>query len=98
MEKPFCKGFAWQVLLTLANRKRGYISAKNKKVVTVERGECGYSMVALADIFGWDRRTVKNFIKLLEKEKMVQQKIVENHSIIKILNYEKYQTVTYLPF
>ena len=89
--EPFSKGQAWVAILMLTNHKKGYTPAKNGKLIPIERGECGYSMVALAEIFKWDRRTVKRFINLLENENMVQQKIVENHSIIKVLNYDKYQ-------
>ena len=73
--EPFTKGQAWVALLLLTNHNKSFINAKNGKLIPVERGECGYSMVALSSIFKWDRRTVKRYIKLLENEKMVQQKI-----------------------
>ena len=90
----YTRGQAWIALLLLANHKDGYIRIKTGEKVPVKRGECGWSMVALAEKFKWNRRTVKKFILELENEKMVQQKIVGNHSIINILNYEKYQLCT----
>lgn len=91
--KPFCKGYAWVVLLGLANHKAGYIKVKNGTLVKVQRGECGHSEKALADLFGWSRGKLRRFLEQLKNEKMIQQKIVENHSIIKILNYIPYQTI-----
>lgn len=91
--KPFCKGYAWVVLIGLANHKAGYIEVKNGTLVKVQRGECGYSEKALADLFGWSRGKLRRFLEQLKIEKMIQQKIVENHSIIKILNYIPYQTI-----
>lgn len=90
--KPFCKGYAWITILALTNHKEGFIRVKNGTLVKIQRGECGYSEKALADIFGWSRGKVRRFLEQLKIEKMIQQKIVENHSIIKILNYKSYQT------
>lgn len=89
--EPFTKAQAWTDLILLANYKRGLIEVKNGSIVPVERGECGYSMKALAERWKWSRKKVARFIKFLNKAEMTQQKIVENHSIITILNYEYYQ-------
>jgi hypothetical protein len=89
--EPFTKAQAWVDLLLLTNYKRGLIEVKNGSIVPVERGECGYSMKALAERWKWSRKKVAHFIKFLNKAEMVQQKIVENHSIITITNYELYQ-------
>lgn len=91
--KPFCKGYAWIQLISLANHTLGYIRVKNGTLVKVQRGECGYSEKALADLFGWSRNKLRRFLEQLKNEKMIQQKIVENHSIIKILKYNHYQTI-----
>lgn len=91
--KPFCKGYAWIQLISLANHTTGYIKVKNGMLVKVQRGECGYSEKALADLFGWSRNKLRRFLEQLKSEKMIQQKIVENHSIIKILKYNQYQTI-----
>ena len=92
--EPYTKGQAWVAILMLTNHKEGYITVKNGKMIKIERGECGFSELALSDIFKWSRGKVKRFLILLESEKMIQQKIVENHSIIKILNYDKFQNST----
>lgn len=90
-DKPFCRGFAWCVLLTLTNHKVGYIPVKNGQQIKLMRGDCGYSQKALADIFGWSRGKVKRFLNELENRKMIQQKIVANHTIIRVLKFNVYQ-------
>ena len=92
--EPYTKGQAWITLLLLTNHKEGYISIKNGEMIKIERGECGYSELALSDIFKWSRGKVNRFLKLLENEKMIQQKNISNRNIIKILNYELYQNDT----
>ena len=89
--KPFSKGLAWITLLLLTNHKENLMPVKNGQMLKIKRGECGYSELALANIFGWSRGKVKRFLTLLESEKMIQQKIVANHSIIRILKYSEYQ-------
>lgn len=92
--KPFSKGQAWITLLLLTNHKEGYINVKNGELIKIERGECGYSELALADLFGWSRGKVKRFLELLKSEKMIHQKIVANRTIISIINYDNYQNDT----
>lgn len=92
--EPYTRGQAWIALLLLTNHKDGYIQIKNGELIKINRGECGYSELALADIFKWSRGKVKRFLKLLENEKMIQQKNSSNRIIIKVLNYENYQNGT----
>lgn len=92
--EPFSKGQAWIAILMLTNHKPSYIPIKNGGMLRVERGQCGFSEVALAEMFMWSRGKVKRFLTLLKNEKMIQQKIVENHSIIEVLNYDRYQPDT----
>ena len=92
--EPYTKGQAWIAILLLTNHKEGYVRTKNGKLIKIERGECGYSELALASTFKWSRGKVKRFLALLSDAKMIQQKITENHSIIKVLNYDTYQDGT----
>lgn len=92
--EPFTRGQAWIAILLLTNHKEGFVQIKNGELIKIERGECGYSELALADIFKWSRGKVKRFLTLLEKEKMIQQKNRSNRNIIKVLNYENYQNST----
>lgn len=90
--KPFCKGFAWVTLLLLTNRKVGYKTIKNGTKIKIKRGECGYSLKALSDIFGWSRGKVKRWLDSLENDNMTDtKKIGQDSYIIRILNYDIYQ-------
>lgn len=89
--KPYSKGQAWITILLLTNHSASFINVKNGTLVKVEKGQCGYSEKALADLFGWSRGKLRRFLEQLKKEKMIQQKIIENHSIITVLNYKYYQ-------
>lgn len=92
--EPFTKGQAWITLLLLTNHKEGYITVKNGELFKIERGECGYSELALAKIFKWSRGKVKRFLNVLESQKMIQQKTRSNHALIKVLNYDNFQNDT----
>lgn len=92
--KPFSKGQAWIDLLLCTNHKSGFITTKNGTVIDLERGDCGYSVVALADRWGWSRGKVNRYLDWLSTNKMIQQKIVSNHTIIKVINYDNYQNKT----
>lgn len=92
--KPFSKGQAWIDLLLCTNHKSGFITTKNGMIVNIERGECGYSVLAFADRWGWSRGKVQRYFDWLSAQKMIQQKIVSNHSVIKVINYNDYQNKT----
>ena len=92
--KPFSKGQAWIDLILRANYKRGYITTKNGQIVEVDRGQCGHSVLALSEKWGWSRNKVTRFLAYLKDRKMIQQKVIANHSIITICNYGYYQDET----
>lgn len=81
---------AWIDLLLLANYKDKNI-VKGRKKIEIKRGSFISSYPKLGERWGWDRRTAKNFLELLEDEGMVSLK-VDNHGIaVNIVNYCKYQ-------
>lgn len=92
--EPFTKAQAWIDILILTNHKEGEIILRNGEVVNISRGECGYSMLTLAERWRWSRGKVKRFFNYLIERKMIQQKDVSKTTIIKVLNYEKYQNGT----
>lgn len=92
--KPFSEGQAWVDLILITTYDEGFIKIKNGEVLKLKRGECGYSQLTLSERWGWSRGKVKRFLNLLESEKMIQQKIVGNFTIINILNYDKFQNDT----
>lgn len=99
LDKPFSKGQAWVDLLLITNHAKGLVKVKNGLTFPVERGECGYSVLALADRWGWSRGKVDRFLLSLEGQKMIQIMDTKtdsktdalNRNIIKVLRYEEYQ-------
>ena len=89
--EPFTYGQAWVDILLRTNHKKSTLLTRNNNVVEIERGECGYSIKALADLWHWSRNKVNTFLKRLKEWKMVEIRQECNHTIIKVLNYEKYQ-------
>lgn len=89
--EPFTKGQAWVDLLLLTNHRENLILLKNGLIMNINRGECGYSKKALADRWKWSRNKVTRYLNYLEKQEMIQQKNTQNHTIIKVFNYEKWQ-------
>lgn len=92
--EPFTKGQAWLDLIGLASFKKTKIRVKNGETIDIQRGECAWSVIKLAQRWMWSRGKVNRFIELLKNEKMIQQKICSNLTIIKVLNYNFYQNDT----
>ena len=92
--EPFTKAQAWIDLLLLTNFEPGHIVLRNGEIVPLKRGECGTSMLTLASRWKWSRGKVKRFFDFLTEQRMIQQKNNPKTTIIKIINYEKYQYST----
>lgn len=92
--KPFSEGQAWIDILCITNYEKGFIKTKNGEIITIQCGECGYSVLTLSERWGWSRGKVKRFLSLLEKQEMIQQKMHGKHTIINVLNFSKYQSRT----
>lgn len=90
----FSKAQAWIDLLLLTNHKTGHIKLRNGEMVQINRGECGWSMESLAKRWQWSRGKVKRFFDYLKNEKMIQQTNIPNATVIKVLNYERFQNDT----
>lgn len=92
--KPFSEGQAWVDLLCITNYEKGFIKTKNGEIISLECGDCGYSILTLSERWGWSRGKVKRFLNLLEIQQMIQQKMHGKLTIINILNFGKYQNRT----
>lgn len=90
----FSKAQAWIDLLLLTNHKTGHIKLRNGEMVQINRGECGWSIESLAKRWQWSRGKVKRFFDYLKNEKMIQQTDIPNATIIKVLNYDRFQNDT----
>lgn len=84
------KAFAWMDLLLLAEWET------HKKLIhgqlkTFERGSVYMSILQLSERWGWNRRTVKHFLDMLEKDGMCIVKCTAKGTTISLVNYEKFQ-------
>ncbi len=91
LQEPFTKAQAWIDLLMLTNIKPGVIQTKNGEMHKIQRGECAWSMKRLATRWKWSEGKVKRFFCYLNDEKMIVQKVVPKLTIIKVINFDKYQ-------
>ena len=89
-DKPFAMGQAWIDLLMLAEWKDKDVIAKGS-IVHLKRGQVGRSILWLAERWGWDRKRVRRFLKILETQKMATTESTTKGTIITIENYDKYQ-------
>lgn len=91
-EKPFSKGQAWIDLIMLANYEDKKMPYKGE-IITYERGTVNLSITHLADRWGWSRHKARDFLKLLEADRMITVKATTNHTAIIIENYALYNDV-----
>ena len=89
-EAHFDHTHAWIDLLMLANytdKKKPYKGG----IITCKRGDVNYSIKYLAERWGWNWRTVKAFLDVLEEDGIIKAEYTTNRTVITIVNYEKYQ-------
>jgi hypothetical protein len=88
----FSKGQAWVDLLLLANHRDKKILF-NGEIQTIGRGQYLTSTVKLAEKWGWNRKTVSSYLKLLEQDKMITKVSDNTKTLITIENYEVFQGI-----
>lgn len=91
LDKPFTSGQAWVDLLLLANQRRSSFKSQ-QRVVFVEPGQVGWSLMGLADRWGWSQGKVGRTLKRWEQEGMVQIENDVHHTLITVTNFVHYQT------
>ena len=84
---------AWMYLIAHANYKNSAISTSGG-VVNVERGQLHTTIRFLALVFQWDPKTVMRFLQKLEKAGMVTQNKSPHGTLLTIVNYNKYQSLS----
>ena len=78
-------------MILLANHEEKKIRL-NGDIVTIERGQFHTSVVKLAERWNWSRNRVNRFLKLLEKDNMVETKGEAGCGTrITLINYGKFQ-------
>lgn len=91
-EKPFSKGQAWLDLLLSANHQDKKILLGNE-LISVKRGSFITSQAKLMERWGWGNTKVRNFLRLLKEDNMIEYS-GKKYTLIKIKNYEMYQKQT----
>ena len=77
-------------LIQLARWKDEKLLIGNK-LITIPRGSYYTSELKLAERWGWSRNKTRDFLKLLESEKMITKKGTSKGTTLTITNYEFYQ-------
>jgi len=88
--EKFTRGQAWIDLIMLANHKDSFFYKRGVKV-NIERGQVGWSSLALSERWKWSRSKVKKFLNDLEKEHQIVQQKSNVTQIVTLLNYDKFQ-------
>ncbi len=91
-EKPFDKRSAWIDLLMMANHKSNKFLLGNE-LLQVDEGSFITSQSKLMKRWGWGNTRVRNFLKLLKEDGMINY-YGKKHTVVEILNYENYQKQT----
>lgn len=89
-QKPFSKGQAWIDLILLANHSEVKLP-KGDEINTYKKGCVHRSIYFLAERWGWNRKTVRRFLSVLENDQMVSVSCTASGTTITLINYEKYQ-------
>lgn len=89
--EPFTKGQAWVDLILNANHKDGSMDVRGN-IVTIKRGQIGWSELTMASRWRWSRDKVRRFLRWLKtRQQIEQQTVFKITSIITIINYDQYQ-------
>ncbi|MDO5742479.1 MAG: hypothetical protein Q4Q13_05955, partial [Vagococcus sp.] len=90
-EKPFDKARAFIDLILLVNHEDKEILVDGE-IKTIKRGQRLTSISKLSKRWGWNSRTVKRFLVLLEQDQKITLDITpRKHTMITLKNYQKYQ-------
>ena len=91
-DKPFARGQAWVDMIMLANHK-DHEFLFNSTFLNVTPGTVVTSKRMLGERWGWSRTKVTKFLNELEMVEMISQKSDTKKTVIKLVNYEKYQGI-----
>lgn len=86
----YSKGQAWIDLLLSANHRDKELLF-NGRIITIKRGQLLTSMMKLAEKWGWNRKTVKSYLTMLETEHMIACDTDNRKTLVTIENYDIYQ-------
>lgn len=89
-EEPFDRRSAWIDLLLMANHKDKRMMFRGK-AITVGCGQRITSLHNLAARWHWGINRVRNYLDLLQGEKMLIRESDNTKTLLTIVNYQKYQ-------
>lgn len=89
-KRTFSRYEAWLDLVMLAN-SRDQQALIGGELVTVERGTFITSELKLMERWRWSKSKLRQFLKLLEDEGMIEKVTTKKWTAIKIRNYEAFQ-------
>ena len=72
LSEKFTRGQAWVDLIILANHESAYFYKRGVKI-NINRGQVGWSSVALSERWKWSRSKVNKFLNDLKKEQQIKQ-------------------------
>jgi hypothetical protein len=92
LDRRKCKAMAWTILISRAAFRPGVVKF-GRYDVQLYRGEVVYTHTMLSQLFGWTDDITYAFLKFLQSENMITVKYFRRkYSIMKILNYDNYQS------
>lgn len=89
-KEPYDKRSAWIDLLLSVNHKKASVNFDNE-IYEIEPGQMITSLTKLAKKWRWSRHKVSDYLRTLEKERMLVQVRDSKKTLISIENYGKYQ-------
>lgn len=89
-DKPFCRSMAWIDLLLSANHADNKILFDNN-LVLIKRGQLVTSVRKLSEKWGWSKDKTLKFLRMLEKDEMIEKESDTKRTLITIVNYGVYQ-------
>jgi hypothetical protein len=89
-KKPYTRYEAWCWLIIKANHSDNKFVLGNE-IIKAKAGEVITSQKKLSGKFGWGNTKVRNFLKLLQSDQMIDMKTTSKTTRITICNYLTYQ-------
>lgn len=90
-DKSFDKAHAFTDIILSCNHADSKIAFDGKPMV-IKRGELLTSILQLSQRWGWSTKKVGNFLNTLEQDHMISQERNTKRTLIKVLNYDTYQS------
>lgn len=89
--RNFSRAEAWIWLLLRANYEERKVVI-GSDIYRCKKGQLITSQLKLCKTFNWGNSRLKTFLKLLQKDKMINLQTNSKLTLITVLNYESYQT------